>query len=108
MIKTYAKGRAFEEQIVREAKKCGLKARREILSGGGRQEKGSPDVWIEFPQHPDVQFGFQVKSKKGGWKRIYAEMNDGLIIRADRARPLIVLDLIWFFNTIRWGHGGKL
>lgn len=86
-----AKGSRIERECVNLLQEAGLAAERVPLSGsvGG---KYAGDISVPVL---GIDRTLEVKCRASGWKQTYAWLADnyGLVIRADRAEPLIVLRL---------------
>jgi Holliday junction resolvase len=85
------KGNRAERAIVRLLQEYGFAAERVPLSGAARGRFGG-DVSVPFL---GVDRRCEVKARSDGFRQLYAwlEGHDFLIVRADRAEPLMVLPL---------------
>ena len=94
------KGNRFERQIVNWLKESGLNAFRVPYSGSMANFKG--DVQINTKQR---QYTVEAKSRSGGFKFLYDNLgiNDMLIVRKDREKPLVIIDfnlLVHFLKSV--------
>jgi len=77
-----------------------LEARKVPLSGAAAHFKGDVLVDVHWQTEP---LKLECKIRANGFKEIYGWLadNDALIIRADRQRPLAVIDLELFAKLIQ-------
>ena len=94
------KGYRTENNIRKQALDHGLHAYRVPLSGGASIKgdvivTGTGDPWV-----------LEIKCRASGFKQIYDWMadNDGLVIKADNNRALVVLDVGDFFDLVAGKH----
>jgi hypothetical protein len=94
--KSRDKGNRFERACVPAFVAFGLNCRRMPLSGAlGGEFAG--DIRAAIDGESRV---FQLKCLANGWRTVYSALagHDGLIIRADRSDPLVVLPLAYFLK----------
>ena len=95
-LKSKNKGYRFENACVNAFKAFGFDCRRMPLSGAlGGEFAG--DLRIALDGRDRI---FQLKCLSNGYRTIYAALagHDGLIIKADREEPLVVLPLSFFLS----------
>lgn len=96
------KGYRTENLVRLKAIQHGCEAYRVPLSGGA-SIKG--DVVVNKPGSKD-NWTLEIKCRASGFKQIYdwIEDNDALVIKADRQRELVVMDLGDFFDLLAGKH----
>ncbi len=91
-----SKGQRVERAIVAALQEHGLAAERVPLSGQGADRRGSTrfKADVSLPVLGTDQ-RLEVKARKDGFRELYAWLEDnfGLVIKADRKDPLVVLRL---------------
>ena len=94
------KGYRTENNIRKMALDHGLHAYRVPLSGGASIKgdvivRGTGDPWV-----------LEIKCRANGFKQIYDWIgdNDGLVIKSDNNRALVVLDVGDFFDLVAGKH----
>lgn len=95
-LKSRDKGMRFERACVLAFKACGFDCRRMPLSGAlGGEFAG--DLRVALDGRDRI---FQLKCLANGYRTIYAALagHDGLIVKADREEPLVVLPLSFFLT----------
>jgi Holliday junction resolvase len=92
------KGNRLERQIVNWLKESELDAFRVPYSGSMANFKG--DVQIKTKHH---RFTAEAKSRSGGFKFLYDNLgiNNFLIIRKDREKPLVIMDFNQFLELMK-------
>lgn len=93
------KGARFEREIVNAALAHELPALRVPLSGAA---KGFKDDVI-ITDATAEKWNLEAKKRADGFKQIYDWKGeaDGLVIAADRKRPLVVIDMDDFFDLLK-------
>lgn len=93
-----AKGKAFEQKIVRTFKDAGYDARRTRLSGHG-QDKPS-DFRVIIGQR---YYSGECKRRADAWKELYnwTHFTDFAVIAADKRKPLAVIPLETLLEMLR-------
>ena len=97
------KGCRTEREIVNIFRRHGITAQRIPLSGGTDYAKGDIEAVIK-----GRKMRIEVKARKDGFKQIYDWKGefDALIIKRDRSRPLIVLDIEDLCRLVGGGADG--
>ena len=92
------KGYRTENNIRKSADIHGLDAYRVPLSGGA-SIKG--DIVVSHKKQED-DWVLEVKCRADGFKNLYKWKgeHDGLVVQADRKKPMIILDLDDFFQLL--------
>ena len=98
------KGSRFEREAVAILTAAGLDAKRIPLSGAMRGYKGDVALVIG-----GQNLRLECKVRKSGFKFIYDAMsdNDALLVKTDRAEPLVVIGLQRLARLLGKEFGGK-
>ena len=94
------KGCRFERAIVNVLKAEGIEAKRVPLSGAAEGYKGDIETIIR-----GNRWVLELKSRGEGFKSLYGwlEGNDALVVKADRQKALVVLELDKFIGLVKEG-----
>ncbi len=97
------KGYRVENNVRKKAIDHGLDASYRVPLSGGGSIKGDIVVGCENSKE---RWTLEVKCRASGFKQIYdwIEGNDGLVIKADGKRELVVLDMGDFFDLVAGKH----
>lgn len=96
------KGYRTENNVRKKALDHGLDASYRIPLSGGASIKGDVIVGKEGGE----LWTLEIKCRASGFKQIYDWLgdNDGLVIKADNKRELVVLDMGDFFDLVAGKH----